>query len=320
MRSLNPASLLIPNKEGMALVLTLVVVTILAVLVLEFSYLMRVEAEISGNYRDSLKAYYIANSGVNFAYLLLRDDKDLSYDSLDEDWALAKLPIAMEEGAVIFHIIDECGKININSLLGREGKIDERRRAVLERLFEILEIDRELVDVICDWIDKDDEVRDFGAEDDYYSNLENPYPCKNGFLDTIDELFLLKGFNDEVFYGKGKGRGSLDSYLTVYGDGKVNINTAPDIVLQSLHPDIDGGLAQGIGEYRVDHPFKKTKDLEEVFGIDDRIYNEISPLITVKSNSFQVYAIGSLGEARKRIKAILKREEKDLEIKYWRVM
>ena len=313
-------SVLIRDRKGMALVLTLVVITILAVLVLEFNYFMRVEAEIVGNYRDSLKAYYLANSGVNFAYLLLRDDEDLSCDYLEEDWALAKSPIAMEEGAVTFQIEDECGKININSLLGKKGKIDEKKKAALERLFEVLEIDKELADVVCDWLDEDDELRDFGAEDAYYSELEKPYPCKNGPLDTVDELFLLKGFNDEVFYGDAKERGSLNSYLTVYGDGKININTAPSIVLQSLHPDIDASLAREIVEYRKDHPFKKITDLKEIFGIDNKIYNEISPLIiTVKSNSFSVSSQGALGEARKRIKTILQREGKSLKIKYWRI-
>ncbi|GAG76982.1 unnamed protein product, partial [marine sediment metagenome] len=109
---------------------------------------------------------------------------------------------------------------------------------------------------------------------------ENPYPCHNGFLNTIDELFLLKGFDDEVFYGKEKERGSLNAYLTVYGDGKININTASLPVLQALHSDIDGSLAQEIVEYRKDTPFKKITDLKEIFGIDDRIYNEISPRIT----------------------------------------
>ena len=310
----------IHSQRGMVLVLTLVVITILAVLVLELNYLMRVEAEISGNYRDSLKAYYLANSGVNFAYLLLRDDDDLSCDHLDEDWALAKPPVVMEEGAVIFQIMDECGKININSLLTKKGKIDDKKKAMLERLFEVLEIDKELVDAVCDWLDKDDELRDFGAEDSHYPELENPYPCKDGPLDTIDELFLLKGFDDEVFYGKEKERGSLNSYLTIYGDGKVNINTASLTVLQALHSDIDESLAQEIVEYRKDTPFKKITDLKEIFGIDDRLYNEISPLITVKSNSFSVSSQGALGEARKRIKTILQREGKSLEIKYWRII
>lgn len=308
-------------QRGMVLVLTLVVITILAVLVLEFNYLMRVEVEIAGNYRDSLKAYYLANSGVNFAYLILRDDEHPEYDS-DEEWTETKLPTEVEEkeGKITYQIKDECGKINVNSLLTKKGKIDDRKKAVLERLFEVLEIDKKLADVVCDWIDEDDEIRDFGAEDSYYSNLENPYPCKDGPLGTIDELFLLKGFDDEAFYGKEKERGSLNSYLTIYGDGKVNINTASFPVLQALHSDIDESLAQEIVEYREEHPFKKITDLKEVFGIDDRLYNKISPLITVKSSFFQVYATGSLGEARKRIETILERKGKTLEIKYWRII
>ena len=307
------------GERGMALVLTLVVVIILTVLVLEFNYLMRVEAEISGNYRDSLKAYYIANSGVNFAYLLLGDD-ELSYDSLDEDWALAKPPVALGEGAVIFKVTDECGKINVNALLTQEGKIDDKKRKVLEELFVILEIDKGLVDVICDWLDSDDEVKDSGAEEVYYAELENPYPCKNGPLDTIEELFLLKGFDDSIFYGEEKERGSLDSYLTVYGPGRVNINTAPPVVLRSLHPDIDDRLAQQILEYREERPFEKNSDLKEVFAIDDSLYNKISHLITIKSNSFSISSRGAMGETRKRIEVVLQRRGNSLKIKYWRVM
>lgn len=303
------------GEKGMVLVFTLAVIIILATLVMEFIYLIRVEAEIAGNYRDRLKAHYLANSGVSFAYRLLRDDKDLNCDSPEEEWAQAHM-VQEGEGIITYRIVDECGKFNINSLLTKKGEIYEKRKAILERLFELLEIDSELVDVVCDWLDKDDATGDFGAEEDYYAHLEKPYSCKNGPLDTLEELFLLEGFDDAVFYGEDKERGSLEEYLTVWGEGKVNINTAPSLVRQALHSEIDETLAQEMGETR----FEKLVDLKEISGMDDKLYNEISPFITVKSSSFSVQAWGSAGEARKGIKALLKREGNALKIGYWRIM
>ena len=42
-----------------------------------------------------------------------------------------------------------------------------------------------VADAILDWIDKDDEAREFGAESDYYNAQTPPYSAKNGPLDTI---------------------------------------------------------------------------------------------------------------------------------------
>jgi general secretion pathway protein K len=321
----------------MALVLTLVVITILAFLVLEFNYLMRVEASIAENYRDSLKAYYLAHSGVNFAYCLLRDD-NLSYDSLDEKWALAEIPVDIAEGEVTFRIEDENAKINVNLLKG----VKERQEQLI-RLCGLLNeqygrhapISSSIVPVIIDWTDDDDEIEvlevvfeeNKGAEDEYYRALEDPYPCKNRPLDTLEEVLLVKGMTDEIFFGRrpNKEKGieptsGLGDYLTIYGSGRININTASFFVLESLHKDIDASLAQEIIKYRQAHPFKKTTDLKAVSGISDDLYKEISPLISVKSDFFSVSSQGITGETRKRIRAIVERKNKSLQIKYWRVI
>ena len=299
------------KSGGMVLILTLVVITILAVLILEFIYLMRVDLTVAGNYRDSLKALYLAKSGVNFAMVLLRKD-DNNFDALNEDWSEAKLPIAEAEGVILFEITDENRKININKVIAG-GKIDQK----IKRLFELLEIPEELIDVIADWRDPDSEIRFHGAEDGYYSGLPNPYHCKNGPLDTVTELLLLKDFDEDIFYGKGSDRDPLSSYLTVYGDGRININTAPLIILQTLSDDIDRSLAEAIVDYRDKKPFKSIEDIKEAVG--DRIYNEISETLTVRSNFFSIQAQGLSGESSKNIRAVIERGSKDLRIRYWHV-
>jgi DNA uptake protein ComE-like DNA-binding protein len=90
----------------------------------------------------------------------------------------------------------------------------------------------EIADAIIDWIDADDLPRTNGAEDDYYTGLQPPYHCKNGPLDSLEELLLVRGVTQELLLGNDTNRnGVLDAgednsagvfdpgwsaYLTIY--------------------------------------------------------------------------------------------------------
>jgi hypothetical protein len=63
--------------------------------------------------------------------------------------------------------------------------------------------------------------------DSYYQNLDSPYPMKESPFERLDELLLVKGMNAEKFR-------KLAAYLTIYGNGRVNINTASRTVLLAL--------------------------------------------------------------------------------------
>jgi competence protein ComEA len=67
----------------------------------------------------------------------------------------------------------------------------------------------------------------------------------------------------------------------VNNNGKVNINTAPSELLQTL-PGIGPARAQGIIEYRQQHgPFKRIEDIQNVSGIGTSIFNQIKDKIVV---------------------------------------
>ena len=51
----------------------------------------------------------------------------------------------------------------------------------------------DVADAIVDWLDMDSSPRPYGAEDDYYTALSPPYHCKNGPLDSLEELLLVRG-------------------------------------------------------------------------------------------------------------------------------
>ncbi|MFH0918151.1 MAG: hypothetical protein V1830_03350, partial [Candidatus Omnitrophota bacterium] len=134
--------------------------------------------------------------------------------------------------------VDEERKININ----------KAELKVLARLFKMAlscaePLAGELAACVLDWRDADSELSlaSGGAEDSYYNNLPFPYGAKNSDFEVLDELLLVKGFDDNVFE-------KIKDYVTIYGEGRVNINTTSEIVLCALGLDED--IANKIILYR----------------------------------------------------------------------
>jgi Tfp pilus assembly protein PilX len=88
------------GEKGMALILTLMITAILAVLILEFSHSMRVELCIASNYRDDLTALYLAKGGLNYATCLIRNNDPIC-KGLGEEWRdIGKFPLDAGGGEV----------------------------------------------------------------------------------------------------------------------------------------------------------------------------------------------------------------------------
>jgi hypothetical protein len=79
----------------------------------------------------------------------------------------------------------------------------------------------DVADAILDWLDADDEPRELGAEIDYYSGLSPAYAPKNGPLDTVEELLLVRGVTPQLLFGADVNRnGQLDPHeITEDGNG-----------------------------------------------------------------------------------------------------
>jgi len=309
--------LLRKREEGVALILTLLITAILVTLIVEVNYSTQVGLRIAGNFRNDLQAGYLAKSGVNIAISYLKFDvENTDTDNLDEDWAKPYPPIPVGDGFVQVVTEDESAKINVN-VMGDEKaapKIREALSRVLSILFERKDVDMGILDAIMDWVDPDGETRPDGAEDDYYGSLDPPYACKNGPLDTLSELRMIKGVTDEVY-------GKIFKYLTIYSkDGIININTVDMEVLMCLDEGIDGPMAVGIKEYREETPFggqNWQEAFRDVINNDD-VYNRISPIIGVTSNAFSVESTGRVERVEKKIRAVINREEKQISCRYWR--
>lgn len=143
----------------------------------------------------------------------------------------AAIPVP-NDWSVRIIIRDEGGKLPINTM----------SQDRLNRLFEeTLDFDfgtaRELSSTLLDWIDEDDQQRLNGAESEYYLRNFPAYRTANSPLQSLEELRLLKVWEDEFFDATGTPNErfrQLSNLVSVLNRGAVNLNAAPAPVLKIL--------------------------------------------------------------------------------------
>ena len=102
-----------------------------------------------------------------------------------------------------FGLIDESGKINLTVDPTLTG--DEKNRALIALatvLKQLPGVTEDFIDAIVDWQDDDDEITGNGAESETYLRFTPAYACKNGLLESIEELALLNGATRALLYGE----------------------------------------------------------------------------------------------------------------------
>lgn len=306
----------IRDNKGIALVITLLVLTLLIVLILEFNSGMRVEARAAANFRDDIKAYYLAKSGVTFAIAVLEDDDetDQNYDALNENWAQKLPPIPFGDGFVTVEITDEDSRINVNKMSTGFGSVNsDNMRALMGRFLKQFELEEDIANAIADWTDQDDfERMPGGAEDNYYGGLEDSYEAKNKPFDSLQELRLVKGMEGEIY-------NKLHKFLTVHSDGSINVNTAGKEAIMSLSDNLAAEIADEIIAFRVENPFQTKLEFKNNISLSEDVYNEIVKFVDVKSNYFSITSSGNVNQSQKTIRAEIMRQNNKAKIVYWRV-
>ena len=312
------------GDKGVALLITLMILVLIVTMVWEVFRLGARAAQTGAYSRDSIRAAIVAEGGINATRIALREDADDNqYDTLDEIWSRPVPPIDLGEGTIGIVVEDEERKININRLVLPNGNAaDDQKLAVFRRLLEILEIDPLLADAVVDWIDNDDTPRVGSAESAFYLSRPFPYQAKNDFLDTVDELRLVRGVTPEVFE-------KLRPFVTVYSSGKVNLNTAPKQVIMALSAgrdaadagEITEAGADEIIEYRKEKPFQKIEEIRNVSPFLSDLYQKtrFRDLLEVRGTAFHVRSAGEVAGTVRTIDAVGIRTGKTIHWRYWRV-
>lgn len=326
------------DQQGMALLITVMTVSLLVAVTIMFHRKSWQSYLVADSYKTHTQLKAIGDSGVNLGLALLGQDlKKNRYDSLLDSWAVIdeeELGPLFSNGQLELEIVDLSGRLQINRLVqpaakdpgsaGENNTQEDIRTVLLQLLLSpsfALEEENEaytIVDSLVDWIDEDERESDNGAESGYYLALEKPYECRNGPVQYIGELLLVKGISPELLFGKGEKKGLAD-YLTVYGkDGKININTVDSLLVKSLNPQISDELAEKFHNFRID------EDNEELLAapgwyakVDswpgDIVLNE--KLLTTQSTFFLIRSTGKSDSLFRRVTAVVSRvDEKTLKV------
>jgi hypothetical protein len=193
----------------------------------------------------------------------------------------------------------------------------------------------ELIGDLADWSDIDDvRIWDGSRETAIYErmDLEEPYLPKNTDFDTIDEIRLVNGWHrDNIWYRFGQN-------LTIYGAGKVNINTAERPVLEALlqqfvqpaptDDDLDymireldrcRSMSVMEGGCVFSQPQQFVAVLEQIARgtVDPGLVNAIQ----TQSGAFRVTSTGKVGQAKVSVEAVFQFPPGNFagQVVYWRV-
>ena len=357
--------------HGIALIIVMVSILVLAALAGGFAYSMKVETKLARNATYETELEWLGRSGVEYARWGLAEQLKIGaepYDGLNQKWAggpggvgtsnspLADIslyePVTLGNGKFTITEITDCErKFNINLA----------DQFILDRALVSMGVDAGdtagIVGSILDWIDRDNMTHLSGTESDYYQGFNPPYVAKNGPIDDLSEMLLIKGVTPEVFWGPACTNHSLAAFQAKSGrfgfgfqtqpvsypaglmdifaplsSGRVNLNTASAETLQ-LIPGVDNNVAQAIVGARVEGyvqdgsvggPFLNVAPnylWSRVPGLGLEVARQIQRYCDVRSKTFEVHVEAEVSGYKRQFIAILGRNNpRDVQVLsfYWR--
>lgn len=280
-----------PRRSGVALIIVLVVVVLLALAAFQFAELMLQEFAAAQSALRAAQAKAAAESGVYYAAAMLSDQDSFSgslsgnvhdnegmFHAIDVSGGTTRRTARFSIVSAVdssetsvsrsyrFGAQDESGKININALM----RLDSSGEIAHDMLMKLPNMTEEVADAIIDWIDSNDEPRPTGAENQTYSGMMPSYRCKNGPLDSLEELLLVRGVTPELLFGNDRNRNGVEdpgeddgsgwnpgwaAYLTIYSrernvDSEGNARTyLNDTTLSNIYDPLKEALGQPLADF-----------------------------------------------------------------------
>ncbi|MCE1270699.1 MAG: type II secretion system minor pseudopilin GspK [Acinetobacter sp.] len=303
------------SQRGVALLTILVMVALATILAATIAKRQTNTAENTGYLmRQDQSLLYAKSAEAFFSELLIQDsDNGSSIDHLQENWAKPMPPFPVEDGSVSGKLLDESGKFNLNNLVKADGnQVDDSARRWFEKLLQRVGLPAELSQAVIDWQDTNDEVIGaMGAESSYYQGLDPAYLTPNTKFHSIEELKLVRGF-------EGNNYDLIKPYVTALPEQtKVNMNTAPALLLASIDPKVDVKAIEQqlkVKETELTH-FNNVDDLWKLSafsGIDEQSKTDAASLLDSKSSYFTAQIEVVLSERKRQFTSLMMRKDKQV--------
>ncbi len=246
------------RKEGAALLIALGTIFVLSLIVTSFIFETGLEARLVSYSNKRFAAESLARSGIEYAQAILSQRDQASEGEIED---MGNDPDGFMQAALYvqrglsttsqIQLGDGTFSVTIEPAdAGRNINVLSRQQWL--EIFEMANVPSTdwdaMIDCLEDWIDTNENINLNGAESDDAYYLNQGYPVKNGPLDSVEELLFVKYWGPEILYGTSGESGSDSIYgiadiLTVWGDGRVNINSASTNLLLSFVQYEDWELA-----------------------------------------------------------------------------
>lgn len=297
------------SERGAALLLVVLLISLLAVLVVEFQREARLKMRSAGNLRDALQAHALLRSGVAVgSALLLADAEENAVDHRGELWNTPLPPVPLGDGSLSVGVEDLDGKFPLGSLVDGAGKAVPAQVAAYRRLLNALELEGadpvDLVDALVAWID---------ADQDGPFETHPDFTVPNAPLEHLEELGRVEGYTPEVLR-------SLLPHVDVRADRAINVNTATVPVLLSLHDDLVRSDVEDLYEELGENHVERIADLRShaaFAGVAN--FTALAQNLKVESTRFGMYLsadvpAAALSPVIRQARAVLQRDRTKKEV------
>lgn len=274
-----------PGRRGIVLITVLWIAAVIGLIGATFAFRAVTDRKAVYYMRHRVQAQFLAESAVEHARAVLAAD-DPTADNLAEAWddddELADVTIDaegqavysvigrpdLESGTVRYGLVDECGKVNINT-------------ATREMLMALPGVTEEIADAIIDWRDPDDTPGPRGAESAYYTSLKDPYNCKNEPFESVAELLLVRGITERILYGEDANRNGILDPNEDDGDarppddnkdGQLDLGLYRYVTVWSRTPNVD---AEGNPRVDLNTEARQLRSLLQPLFEDQQAVNQI---------------------------------------------
>ena len=233
---------MIYSRSGVVLFVVVIVVALVSLAAYSFSILMRTELYAARLHGDQMQSRSMTTSGLSYVNSWAessRRERD-SIGGLDVNEALFRnvlvdgyvdpfrpglfsvvRPAINNDGVaeidrfsaaidgspglapLTFGVVNESGKLHLQTVLEWESANPGAGRTALLAIPGVTE---SVADAILDWIDEDAEVREFGAEDEYYQSLNPPRQPANRVPRSLEDLLHIRGVTSELLFGFDRNR------------------------------------------------------------------------------------------------------------------
>ncbi|QDK98065.1 general secretion pathway protein GspK [Acinetobacter tandoii] len=307
------------KQKGIALITILVMVALATILAATIAQRQKFTAENTAYLmRQNQSLWYAKSAETFFSELLVEDAENAGdVDYLQENWAKPMPAFPVEDGYVTGQLYDESGKFNLNSLVDDSGQVNVAAKEWFERLLRNVGLNAQLSEAVIDWQDADNEtLGPMGAEESYYRGLRNAYLPANSKFHAVEELKMVRGFEGEKYL-------LIAPYVSAIAvqDAKVNINTAPAIVLASLAESLDVETVEAVLEQRQQN-MEHFSNVDEMWNLEPfsqakkENQTALNALLGVKSSYFQAKIEVMLSERKRQFQTYLLREDKKVHVLY----